>query len=350
MKASTQTSPKQLDTVTKMPWLTDTLAALQLRHAQGSLAHAYLVSGPRGVGKLALVKAFAASMTCDAPIAGRPCGACKGCSLTQSGSHPDVLVLAPKEVGKGITIDLIRSLGEFVNRSSHSGGSRVAVIAEAHTLNLSAANALLKTLEEPHASTFLFLVSDQPGHLSATIRSRCQKLTLAAPAANVAIEYLRAERAADFDLSQSQQALALAAGAPLRALELLESEDLVSRGAIDSAFESVLFGASAPEVLLKALVAVEPGPAAEQLTSASMLLAKALLAGGEVTANTESLIANLLGDGNDAAARRAHFAARTLWLNEEYELARRQLASSSNPNPKLVLESLCWLTSRAFKP
>lgn len=319
------------------PWLLPAWSSLLAKAEAGTLAHAYIVDGARGLGKLAFARRLAATLSCLEPTAQGGCGHCKSCALNASDTHPDVMLLAPKEPGKGLTIDLIRSLGNYAQRSSHAGGARVAVLAEAHTMNINAANALLKTLEEPQQATYLFLVTDQPGLLSPTIRSRCQKISIPRPNESDALAWLQHAATKGIDKQKALECLKAAGGGPLFALELMEGDTLTLRARVDDAFAEVLSGRAQPEDLLAALSALEPIHAAEQLLSAAAAQAKRLL------------LANQDDSESEAAEARAIQAGRVLKLAEECELARRQLASASNPNPRLVLESLSWLTSRALR-
>jgi DNA polymerase-3 subunit delta' len=210
-----------------LPWLP--LLPWQLDAARAALAqrvtwpHALLVHGPRGIGKHALALNFAQALLCEAPQAdGLACGECAGCRYAIAGQHPDLmrlelLLIDPDEgtlaAVETIGIDRVRALTAFVQLTSHRQRAKVAVISPAERMNAAAANALLKTLEEPPPGTFLILVSDQPGRVPATILSRCRKLAAPLPDPAVARAWLAAQGVAAPDL-----ALAQAAGAPIDAL------------------------------------------------------------------------------------------------------------------------------------
>ena len=211
----------------RLPWLP--LLPWQLDAARAALAqrvswpHALLVHGPRGIGKHALALNFAQALLCEAPRADAlACGECAGCRYAIAGQHPDLmrleLQLVDPEEGtlvavETIGIDRVRALTEFVQLTSHRQRAKVAVISPAERMNAAAANALLKTLEEPPPGTYLILVSDQPGRVPATILSRCRKLAAPLPAPAAARAWLAAQGVAAPDL-----ALAQAAGAPIDAL------------------------------------------------------------------------------------------------------------------------------------
>ena len=187
--------------------------------AQTQHAHAYLFSGLPGVGKRRFANAFAAFLLCDQPQHGMACGRCRACQLREAGSHPDMLLLEPEEEGKAIRVDAVRQLVDFIGQTAQQGGNKVIVLHPAEAMNQNAANALLKSLEEPTRDTYLLLVSDQPSRLLATIRSRCRVQTLPAPSNAEALDWL-ATALPELPVEQHQALLIMAGGAPLRALAL----------------------------------------------------------------------------------------------------------------------------------
>jgi len=213
--------PGRLPWLPLLPWQLDAARAALAQRA--SWPHALLVHGPRGIGKHALALNFAQALLCEAPRAdGLACGECAGCRYAIAGQHPDfmrleLLLIDPDEgtlaAVETIGIDRVRALTEFVQLTSHRQRAKVAVIAPAERMHAAAANALLKTLEEPPPGTYLILVSDQPGRVPATILSRCRKLAAPLPAPAAARAWLAAQGVAAPDL-----ALAQAAGAPIDAL------------------------------------------------------------------------------------------------------------------------------------
>lgn len=207
-------------------WHMATWQRLSSLHQESRLPHAILLGGPAGIGKRRLAQAFAAYLLCQAPVSTGACGQCKSCSLLSAGSHPDLLELAPEvdaktgKVAKAIKVDQVREVIEFAAKSAQLGGYRVVTVEPAHLMNMQAANALLKTLEEPGRQTLLLLLSSQPLSLSATIRSRCQKLLLGIPPAEEALAWLSPQLR---DAATARLLLELADGAPLAALTLRDS-------------------------------------------------------------------------------------------------------------------------------
>lgn len=151
------------------------IALLRASLASGRLAHAYLFFGPEGIGKRTAALAFAAALNCLSPDAGGDaCGACLSCRKIRHGNHPDVAVVSPE--GAYIRIHAIRELQDRLLFRPLEGRRRVLLLNEAERLHHTAANALLKTLEEPAPANILVLVSSRPRLLPATILSRCQRI------------------------------------------------------------------------------------------------------------------------------------------------------------------------------
>lgn len=217
-----------------LPWQHATLTGLARNRAD--VPHALLFYGPRGIGKHALALNLARALLCESPRGdGTACDACAGCRYAIAGQHPDLLRLElmtlDEETGElGMTetipIERVRALIEFTQLTSHRQGVKVAVIAPAERMNTNAANALLKTLEEPPPGTYLLLVAEQPGRLPATILSRCRKLAAPRPDATAARKWLAAQ-----GVRSPELLLAQAGGAPLAALALSDANLQLERQA-----------------------------------------------------------------------------------------------------------------------
>lgn len=203
----------------------------ELRHAlehRSRVPHAILLHGREGIGKLRFARALAQSLLCESPRDELACGICSACGWFGSGNHPDFRLVEPAALteaddeGEGaakssarILIEQIRDLTDFINVSSHRGGAKVALIHPAEALNVNAANALLKNLEEPPPGTHFVLVAHRVQFLLPTIRSRCRHLAPGVPAPEMAAKWLREQGVRDPEL-----ALAHTGGAPLLAHSL----------------------------------------------------------------------------------------------------------------------------------
>ena len=217
------------------PWLAPALQRLLQNRARP--AQALLISGPAGVGKSALARAWAQALLCETTLAdGDACGVCGACHWFAAGTHPDyrVLTLQEKENKDGerklataIDVEQARETIDYVQLSTYRAGRRVVVIEPADALNLAAANALLKVLEEPPLNTSFLLISDQPRRLLSTIRSRCTRLDIGLPPQSEALSWL-----SELQVDDAAEMLALAGGAPLVALNWQQSGELALRSEV----------------------------------------------------------------------------------------------------------------------
>ncbi|HCF9824814.1 TPA: DNA polymerase III subunit delta' [Pseudomonas aeruginosa] len=182
-------------------------------------AHAYLLYGPAGIGKRALAEHWAAQLLCQRPAAAGACGECKACQLLAAGTHPDYFVLEPEEAEKPIRVDQVRDLVGFVVQTAQLGGRKVVLLEPAEAMNVNAANALLKSLEEPSGDTVLLLISHQPSRLLPTIKSRCVQQACPLPGAAASLEWL-ARALPDEPAEALEELLALSGGSPLTAQRL----------------------------------------------------------------------------------------------------------------------------------
>ncbi|WP_321937587.1 MULTISPECIES: DNA polymerase III subunit delta' [unclassified Paraburkholderia] len=236
------------------PWQTDDWQRLQ--QLRSHWPHALLLHGQAGIGKLQFAQHLAKGLLCEAPQAnGEPCGACAACNWFVQGNHPDYRIVVPEalagEIGqagdddakaekadkgdgeegkkgrapsKEIRIEQVRALLDFTGVGSHRGGLRVVVLYPAEALNVAAANALLKTLEEPPAGVVFLVVSARIDRLLPTIISRCRQWPMGTPAPEAATAWL-----AQQGVDDAPALLAEAGGAPLAALALANDENRTLR-------------------------------------------------------------------------------------------------------------------------
>jgi len=213
----------------ELKWLAPQWRSLAAR--LGTLPHALMLRGPRGIGKLMLARQLVQALLCEAAVAARPCGACEGCRWLASGNHPDFREVTlenddaeeggdakTKRAATQIKIGQIRTLDEFVGVSAHRPGGKVILLHPAEALNTAAASALLKMLEEPPPDTRFILVSHRTGGVLPTILSRCEKIDLGLPDGAEAEAWLQGR------VEQPALALAQAGGAPLLAAEYDDAE------------------------------------------------------------------------------------------------------------------------------
>lgn len=225
------------------PWQQQQWELMLRTHREGRLPHALLITGAEGLGKRRFADALAASLLCSSPdMHGTTCGACRGCDLSQAGTHPDLTFIGPEEPGKGIPVDVIREFTSKESLTAQAGGYKIVIIEPADAMNRAAANSLLKTLEEPGYSTFIVLISAQPGRLPATIRSRCRVLQMGMPDQEVARSWLSGQVAG----LDPALLLALASGAPLKALALADAQLLELRVKLLSDFAAIVQGNADP--------------------------------------------------------------------------------------------------------
>ncbi|MEZ4459819.1 MAG: DNA polymerase III subunit delta' [bacterium] len=201
--------------------------------AADRMHHAYLFVGPLGVGKFSTALALATALNClerpsDAFAAG--CGRCSACRKIESRQHPDVHTVEPD--GQFIKIDQVRAVQKAASTRPYEGRFQVIIIDRAHQMGDEAANAILKTLEEPPVSMRFALITDQPNRLLDTIRSRCQVLRFGSLDPDEVTELL-AEKARSLTPPPEAAFLPVAArfaeGSPGRAFALLESGVLERR-------------------------------------------------------------------------------------------------------------------------
>jgi len=233
-----------------LPWQEDSLKALLARRER--MPHALLLTGRAGIGKVEFARGVAQSLLCEQPaVSGLACGVCPACGWFRECNHPDYREVLPENLVEDepgaeapatdakpekksaqITIQQIRDLQQLITLTTHRAGWRVLVLHPAEAMNPQAANALLKTLEEPTPNTLMLLVTDQAGRLMATVRSRCQIVTVPTPDVDAARNWLASE---GLQGAQADSLLAQAGGAPLLAKEWADEDWQAQRRQVLSA-------------------------------------------------------------------------------------------------------------------
>lgn len=212
----------------RLPWHDAAWRRVTASIAADRVPHALLVAGLPGIGKDRFARRLAMRLLCRRPVDDDACGECEACVRFVAGTHPDFRTVTrlPKKDSKNgelreqIVIDQVReNVIDALHLATTYEGWKIALITPAERMNRSAANALLKTLEEPTGRSLLILVSANPARLSATIRSRCQTIHIPPPPAEKAIPWLRKRGVTDPAL-----ALAMAGGAPLAATTVMDGE------------------------------------------------------------------------------------------------------------------------------
>ena len=332
-----------------LPWHAD--IARQWLAARERFAHAWLIHGVAGIGKVRFARAAAAALLCETPQAHLACGRCAACQWLRSGNHPDFRALRPEAVAlaegapaeadeaapaadrakkapsRDIRIEQIRSLETWINTATHRGGARVVLLYPAEALNAVSANALLKLLEEPPAGTIFLLVADTPDRLLPTLVSRCRRLPLALPPAGQARAWLDA-----LGVPDAQAYLAAAGGAPLAAQRAFEAGAPACPGWFGQ-WLTALAQRRAQALLPRLVDELEKVPAAEWLGVLQRGLTDLMLvqAGGAVR-YYPSLAAPLAALAERLAPVAVAEAAR--WLISQQRMAGHPL------NPRLFIHSV----------
>jgi DNA polymerase-3 subunit delta' len=204
------------------PWLETFWQHLVSYKIKQRIPSGLMLSGLPGIGKTSFALSYAQYILCQQSTE-QCCGQCRSCILFKAGNHPDFSLIEPTEVGGIIKIDQIRNLVEDVAQTSNLSDYQVVIINKAEDLNRSAANALLKNLEEPSGRVLFLLLSEQPQTVTATIRSRCQILQFPHPTKSQALAYLKEQYP---EQKNCERLLTMANNLPLKAMDFVQLSDL----------------------------------------------------------------------------------------------------------------------------
>ena len=234
------------------PWQQKQWQLLYDYRRQARMPHAMLLYGEADTGKRLFARRLAESLLCSKG-GEYPCGECHSCRLLRAGNHPDLVEVMPEEPGKAIKVDMVRAYIEEATLTPQIADCRVCIISPADAMNQSASNSLLKTLEEPAPENHLLLVSDRPAQLSATIRSRCQKVAFPRPPGEESLAWLeRQHPGADWG-----NLLACSNGLPLRAQRYAEGGQAKDYQELQASFAGLLKGEQQPASLAESWSRIE---------------------------------------------------------------------------------------------
>ena len=293
---------------------------------------ALLVKGEPGLGKLQFTKSFAQYVFCQevkSKQSSLACGQCKDCQLFSAGTHPDFLLIGLEEKAKQIKVDQVRKLVDVINKTSSREGMKVIVIEPAEAMNMNAANALLKSLEEPTKDTLIFLVAHAAHRLLPTIRSRCQTLNIDKPSKADAKAWLSTYIS---DTNKAEQLLSIANYSPLLARRLDENEYLSVYKQVAQFMQQANSSQANPILAAEKLNKCD---VLQVLQALQQLLWDLIKLAQGIVLVPEHLLCNC-----QAISTKPGFSKRAYSMLEEFQQANQELRGVTNPNTQLLLESL----------
>lgn len=312
--AALMSAPTDLPAVSlPLPWQSGAWERLNRQMAQSSLPHALLLSGPQHSGKQRFATALARRILCERPGDGLNCGNCHACEMSAAGTHSDFRWLGPEGKSLTIKVDSVRQTVAFAGKTASHGRGKVIVFSPAEALNVNAANALLKCLEEPPPGTYLLLLAAQPYRIAPTLRSRCQQLRLPLPGSEESLNWLDGTTGSR---PESEKWLELASGLPMLAADLFTAPDAEAQVASRVACSALLAG---KVTVREAVAMLEPAALSQVLEQLAAVL--------------RAHIRNAGDDWLRSRRGRAVFA-----LLDEVLQAQRAVHSGANPNRQLMCE------------
>lgn len=298
-----------------LPWHGDIWQRFNQQIQEQKLPHAILLAAPPYTGASRLALSLARLLLCQKPSGGLNCGKCHSCNLSASGNHGDFMWLQPEKDSRVIKIDQVRAAVELAQQTAGFGTNKVIAFAPADAMNISSANALLKSLEEPSAGTHLILVCHQLHSLVPTIRSRCQIVKLPTPNSTQCLPWLDALTG---DSSQSQALLDLSDGLPLLAESMYRDQGEEGAHAVRLTCRGLFSGKVSPEKALPVLA----GAPTEDFLDQFYMSAQA-----RVRTMDQAALSGPQGKG-------------IFTLMDEVGNIRRAVGGGANPNKQLLAEVL----------
>lgn len=315
------------------PWQQEQWQQLVSKDTADHLPHALLFAGQEGVGKNRMAVAFGNYLLCDFQdkhLQMRACGECKGCQLNSAGTHPDLTIIEPDEPGKAIKIDQIRALVEFIQKTAQYSGYRVVIIRPAEALNIAAANALLKSLEEPGTKTVLLLVTHSASSLLPTIKSRCQAISCHVPPLDAVLPWLTQQVDSE---SLALSLLGAANGCPLKAMVFHNSDWFGKRAETLAELLAIRGGTIDPLKIAKKWLDYPFLELMDWLLIWGTDLLK-IQGGVSERVNNRDLLSFLTPLSAQIKSN------SVMMFSDSVQTAKRQALSSANPNKQLLLEDL----------
>lgn len=319
-----------------LAWHAQAWSQLQAQILSGETAHAYLISGEADSGKRQFATLLAQRILCRTPLAGAACGHCTACRLNAAGNNPDLHLLIPEDKSKIIKIDQVRELKKYIETSSHAFGKRIVILDAAENLNINAANALLKSLEEPPPDVMILVLSDRPKFVLPTISSRCAALKLPPPSEEQSLVWL-SEQLPGSEREALEFALDYAQGRPFAALGIVGTDE--DKQALNNALLKIL---QQQELATKVAGRYYKTHAKELLETLAYWLSA--LAKFHVTGKQQMLKGTLLQEAaralNSSIQDQGQLVRGLLNLYQRVCESQSQLAGGANPNMQLMLEDL----------
>lgn len=330
--------PVEPSTMKVLPWHLNNWNRLTDQITQNKLPHAILISGAVGLGKLIIARNLASLLLCKYSHNSIACDSCNSCLMIKANCHPDLTEISASEGRNIIVIDQIRELIEKLDKTSHQGGWRIAIIKEAELLNTAASNALLKTLEEPMSRGLIILTTANVRLLTATIRSRCQLVSIQSPSYDAVESWLTRRLSPEVD---AKLLFSLSENSPLKALKLGSKEFLERRKAIFKILYDLAIGHGDLEEAIALTMESEIDELALMLMGITLDLIKMKFLVSDHIVNRDKL--NEL----ETLVSRSIIDNLMIYQKNLYKL-REHIAGKFNLNRQLLLEALFIDWSKCF--
>ncbi|NRA21863.1 MAG: DNA polymerase III subunit delta' [Oceanospirillaceae bacterium] len=314
------------------PWFEPQWKKVRQLYRSDKLPHALIINGVQGIGKLHFASSIAQLVLCQDKSAEKACNQCRSCQLFTSSGHPDLYHLTPDEGVEQIKVDQVRDLSGFMQSTAQQGGYRVVILDVAEAMNISAANALLKTLEEPGDKSLLLLLSNQLGQVMPTIKSRCQRIDCPIPPSSMAEKWLQEQLS--MDAAGAAQLLSVVHGAPLMGLGFKERGEQALRADFFVGLKSILQGKTTAITLAPIYAKKDIKLLLSWMYSLLVDITKLQVIGVE-SALVNQDMAKMLA----ALAKRSQ-SKRIYQLADKVQGHRAALLAHQNPNKQLLLEEL----------